>query len=251
MGDIVGNFLQPAHQRLDALEHGVDVVGEAVELVAGAGDRQPAGQIAGHDGLRRAGHGVDAAEHAPADEEAAGKTEHDDERQRPLPGIGDNAEQPLALFEIAADQKAETAGKLHHPDQGAMVAAFRRFEPAIIGFEPARMVEHAGLERADIAGEPLARRRRHQIKARSRTPRTQIDDDHQPPDAALGILLGQPVDLAVDGRGDLLGDQTPRIEREIAEQRRREQNEDREIDQRQLERRGADEFAERSHMRSL
>ena len=111
------------------------------------------------------------------------------------------------------------------------------------------MIEHAGFQRADIAGKPLPGRRRHQIKARTRPPRPQIDDDHQAPDAALGILLGQPVDLAGDGRGDLLGDQAARIEREIAEQRRREQHEDRQIDQRQLERGGADEFAERGHVR--
>ena len=39
MGDVVGDFLQARHQRLDAVEHGVEVVGETVELVAGAGDR--------------------------------------------------------------------------------------------------------------------------------------------------------------------------------------------------------------------
>ena len=247
MGDIVGYFLEAPHQGLDALEHGVEVIGEAVELVAGAGDRQTSGEIAAHDGLRRIGHGVDALEHAAADEESAGKPKHDDQRQRPLPGMGDDAEQALAFLEIASDQKMKAAGQLDDPDQGAMIAAFRGFEPPIIGFQPAGMIEHAGLERADIAGKPLPGRRRHQIKARARAPRAQIDDDHQPPDAALLVLFGQSVDFAVDGRGDLLVDQASRIEREIAEQRRREQNEYRQIDQRQLERRGAQKFAERGH----
>ncbi len=113
------------------------------------------------------------------------------------------------------------------------------FEPAIIGLKPAGVIEHARLQRADIAGKPLPGRRRHQIKARSGTARAQIDDNHQPPDAALLVLLGQSVDFAVDGRGDLLVDEASRIERKIAEQRRREQDENRQINQRQLERRGA------------
>ena len=167
------------------------MIGKPVELIAGAGDRQAAGKIAGHDGLRRLGHGVDAAEHAPADEEAAGEPEHDDQRQRPLPGIGNDAEQPLALLEIAADQEAEAAGQLHYLYQRAVLGALRRFEPAIVGFEPTRMIEHARLERADIAGEALPGRRRDQIEARTRSPRAQIDDDDQPPDAALSILLAQ------------------------------------------------------------
>ena len=237
--DVVGDFLEAAHQRLDALQHGVEMLGEAVELVAGAGDRQAAGEIAGHDGLRLVGHGLDAVEHAPADEEAAGEPQHDDQRQRPLPGIGDDAEQPLAFLEIASDQKAEAAGQLHHLHQRAMIAAFRRFEPAIIGFEPARMIEHAGLQRADIAGKPFAGRRGDEIKARSRPPRAQIDDDDQTSDAALSVLLAQPGDFGIDRRRDLLGDQSARIEREIAEQRKREDDEDQQINQRQLERRGA------------
>ena len=71
--DVVGDFLEAVHQRLDALEHGVEVVGETVELVAGAGDRQAAGEIARHDRACRLGHGIDALQHAAADEEPAGQ----------------------------------------------------------------------------------------------------------------------------------------------------------------------------------
>ena len=59
---------------------------------------------------RRLGHGVDAPQHAPRDEEAAGQPQHDDERDRPVPGRDDDVVEPLALFEIAADQQAEAAG---------------------------------------------------------------------------------------------------------------------------------------------
>ena len=54
------------------------------------------------------------------------------------------------------------------------------------------------------------------------------------------VLLGQPGDLGVDRLGDLLGDQPARVPGEIAEQEGRKQREHREIDQRQLERGGAD-----------
>jgi hypothetical protein len=101
------------------------------------------------------------------------------------------------------------------------------------------MIEHTRLQRADIAGKPLAGRRRYEIKAGSGAARAQIDDNHQPPDAALLVLVGQSVDFTVDGRGDLLVDEASGIERKIAEQRRREQDKNRQINQRQLERRSA------------
>ena len=55
------------------------------------------------------------------------------------------------------------------------------------------------------------------------------------------------VDFAGDGAGDLLVDQPARIQREIAEQRRSEHNEDDKINERQLERRRAQQFSQRGH----
>ncbi len=112
MRDIVGHFLQPAHQSLDALQHGVQVGGQPVELVARAGDGQTAGQVPSHDGLSRVGHRVNAVEHAPADENAACNAKDDDDRYRPAPGVGDDLKQPLTLIEIAADEQTKTAGQL-------------------------------------------------------------------------------------------------------------------------------------------
>ena len=45
------------------------------------------GQVAAHDGAGGLGHGVDAAQHPPRDEEAADQSEHDDGRGRPFAGI--------------------------------------------------------------------------------------------------------------------------------------------------------------------
>jgi hypothetical protein len=39
VGDVVGDFFQPHHQRLDPLQHGVEVFRQPIELVAGAPDR--------------------------------------------------------------------------------------------------------------------------------------------------------------------------------------------------------------------
>ena len=111
VGDVVGDFLQPRHQRLDPLQHGVEVFREAIELVAAAPHRQPPAEIAGHDALGGAGHGVDALQHPARDEDAAAEAEHDDDQHRPLRGLGDDAEQPPPLVEVAADQQPEAVGR--------------------------------------------------------------------------------------------------------------------------------------------
>jgi hypothetical protein len=49
------------HQRLDAFQHKVEVLGQTVELIASTGDWQSATEIAVHDCARGLGHGVDPA----------------------------------------------------------------------------------------------------------------------------------------------------------------------------------------------
>ena len=138
VGDVVGDFLQARHQRLDPLQHGVEVFREPIEFVAAAPDRQPAGEIAGHDALRGAGHGVDPAQHPPRHEDAAAEAEHDDDQQRPLRGVGDDAEQPPALFEIAADQQPEAVVEFGDAHQRAVVGGVLLVEPAVRRLRPAR-----------------------------------------------------------------------------------------------------------------
>ncbi len=73
MGEAVGDGAKVAHQRLDAVEHGVQRRREMVELVAGAAQRHPAVERAGHD---RAGGAVDLgdpAAHQPRQEPAGGE----------------------------------------------------------------------------------------------------------------------------------------------------------------------------------
>ena len=138
VGDIVGDFLQPHHQGLDPLQHGVEVFGEAIEFVAAASDRQPAGEIAGHDALGGAGHGVDPLQHPPRHEDAAADAEHDDDQHRPLRGVRDDPEQPPALLQIAADQKPEAVAEFGDAHQRAMIGVVLIVEPPVGGLRPAR-----------------------------------------------------------------------------------------------------------------
>ena len=155
--------------------------------------------------------------------------------------------EPLALLEIATDQQPEAARQLEHPHQRVVFGALRLLLAPVDRFGPARLVEDARCERADIAGQSLALERRHQIKTRPRPARAPLDHQHQPADAALPVLLGQAGDLGIDRIGDLFGDETAGVEREITEQERGKQRENRQIDQRQLERGGAKKLTERRH----
>ena len=123
---------EATHQRLDALKHGVDVVGEAVELVAGAGDRQSAAKVAGHDGLCGACHRIDPLEHAPADKEPAGEPEHDHQRDRPTSGVSyDGVDALTPLVEIAPDQQVEAGRRLYDAHQSAMLDVLRGLDASI------------------------------------------------------------------------------------------------------------------------
>ena len=134
MGDVVGNFLQSHHQGFDALQHGVEIFRQTVELVAAAPDRQPPAQIARHDALRGAGHRIDPPQHAPRNKDAAAEAKHDHDQQRPLCRIRDNAEQPPPFVQIAPDQKPEATGQFGDAYQCAMISGVLLVQPPVGGF---------------------------------------------------------------------------------------------------------------------
>ncbi len=152
-----------------------------------------------------------------------------------------------ALLEVAPDQQAEAAGQAHHADQRVVLRFLRLVEPAIARLGQAGLVEHARLQRADVAGEPFAGRRGDQVEVGAGPARAGIDQEHQPADAALLVELGEPVDLGVDRLGDLLGDEAAGGPGEITDQHRGEQREHRQIGERQLEGRRAQQLAEAAH----
>ena len=164
VGDVVGDFLQPHHQGFDPLQHGVEIFRQPIEFVAAAPDRQPPAEIAGHDALGGAGHGIDPPQHPPRDEDAAAEAEHDDDQHRPLRGLGDDAEQPPPLLQIAPDQEPEAAGQFGDAHQRAVIGGVLLVKPPIGGLGPAGGRHHARRQRADIAGDGLPVRRGHEVE---------------------------------------------------------------------------------------
>ena len=58
-----------------------------------------------------------------------------------------------------------------------MIGGVGFIEPSVDGFRPARIVERAGRQSGDIAGERFAGKCRDEIKAGARAPRARVDDD--------------------------------------------------------------------------
>ena len=139
-------------------------------------------------------------------------------------------------------------GNLQHPHQRLVLGGgLRIVDAAIGGLGPARLVEDAGGQRADIAGDALAGRGGEQIEARARPAAAIVDGEDQSPDAALLVEVGQAGDLGVDRRDDLLGHQAAGVPGEIGEQEGRKQREHRQVDERQLEGGRPKELAECRH----
>jgi len=96
-----------------------------------------------------------------------------------------------------------------------------------------------GSSEPTLPASPSPGRSGDEIEARSGTARTHVHNTDKPPDAGLIVLHLEQLKLGVDNSDDLLVDQAAGIEGEIAEQESGEQRKDDEIDQRQLECRGA------------
>jgi len=96
-------------------------------------------------------------------------------------------------------------------------------------------VERAGRDRLDIAGDALAHRRGDEIERGTGRPRTTIDDVDDTADAALALLLGQALNLGIDGRADLVVEQALSVPGDVTQHEGGEKREDDEIGRRQLE----------------
>ena len=247
VGDVVGDFLQSDHQGFDALQHGVEIFRQTVELVAAAPDRQPPAQVARHDALRGAGHRIDPPQHAPRNKDTAAEAKHDHDQQRPLRRIRDNAKQPPPFVQIAPDQETEAAGQFGDAHQCAMIGGVLLVKPPVGGFGPARFRHHARCQRADIAGERLSRRRGHKVEIGARPQRAVLERENQSAQSAPPEDLADLAGFRVHRGSDLLGNQPARVPGEIAKQRRGEQRKQKQIYQRQPERRGSDQLTECRH----
>ena len=113
--------------------HRIQAVRKAVELVAGTGDRQPPAEVATHDLFGCRGHGIDALHHAPRHEYSAGYAKEHDHEERPARGRRENLSEPFALFDVAANQHAETADKYDAHQRAAIMQVVCGLVGAAIG----------------------------------------------------------------------------------------------------------------------
>ena len=213
VGHAVRHRPQPGHQRLDLVEHRVDRGREAVELVAGAGDRQAPREVAPDDALAGRAHGIDPAQHPAADEEAAQEAQEQRDAERPAEGVADQPFEIRAPAAVAPDQQAELPGQ--DEDAGADAAralaaaagaARRHVDPAAL---PRLRLARPG---AEIAGERAEGGAGEEVDA-VRVPvgaAPLLDDGDQPAHAARAVLLGQAADLGLDGGVGLPVDDPPR-----------------------------------------
>ena len=220
VGDVVGDLLQPLVQLGDPGQHGVEVFGKPVELVAGAGHRQPAAKVAAHDAAACLGDIVDALQRArPTKNQitSAAKPHHAERRHQRA--AHDDAE-ALRLAEIAADQHDHLVRQAeHHGDRGVPVSPstgllwlvrrrgdrcvaarvrLRRSAGRRTARRPALGLEHAGLQALDIAGQDAAVGVGDQIEVGAGLARALLDHAHQQRQAAALIGAGEALHLLVD-----------------------------------------------------
>ncbi len=143
--------------------------------------------------------------------------------------------------------KMEAAGQAIDPHERVARRRIRLVGARISGLELPRLVEDAGRQRADIAGDALAERRGDEIERGAGRARAPLDDIDEAPQSAEPILLGKAVDLGLDGGVELVVEEALRVPRHVAEGREREEREHHQIGEGELEGRGADELAERRH----
>ena len=107
--DIVRNVLEPGHEVLDAVEHGIQVAGLAVELVVPARNRNALGHIALHDGPRRIRGRIHAPQNPAAHHDAPGNPNDNNERIAQEKRLPEHALERLLAFDIPRNDQVQIA----------------------------------------------------------------------------------------------------------------------------------------------
>src|SRR5262249_21635380 len=102
-----------ADQFLDARQHAIEVLRQAIELVAGAIERDALGEIAGHDGAAGVGNRLDAPQHAPADGEPGADPEDGEQCDAPQAELAHAGSKAVQVFDVATDDEDKAAGHRH------------------------------------------------------------------------------------------------------------------------------------------
>ena len=206
VGEAVGDGAQVADEGLDAVEHGVEGAGEAVELVAGAAQRDAAVEGAGHDGAGGAVDLADAAGDEAGEQPAGGERERGDRGEGPEQGAGEGGVEGGAGLDVAADEEELVLGQAQGEGGDAgRAAAVGAVEveggPAVVGGDgrrPSRQV--AGDAAALCVGEEV------DGVALGRVVEARADGAGEGGGAAALVVVGEAADLGLDDGALLLVD---------------------------------------------
>ena len=240
VGDVVADLAHAGDQLGDAVEHVVEVGGQAVELVVGAARRDSPVEGAGHDFPAGLVDRVDAAQHGPADQHAARDAQHQRQRDPPADRLAEPGVDLQPLPDVAPDQKAEPAGQLEDAgaaeiDGAAPIGVFElEGHPAVgAGFLPGPGAEVSGDRPEAGIGQQI------EPAARPRPRCPAVEGAHQAESPELGVLLAEPADLGLDRLVGLARHEAGGGPVEETDQHHRRHPEQPEIDQGQAERRAA------------
>ncbi len=158
MRHVARDFLHARHQPLDAVEHLVERLGQAVELVARSRHRHAALHIAAHDGPARVGDGIDAAQEIAAHQQAATKAKHQGDADGADKSAADDAGKLAQRLDVAPDDQFIVAGEIGV--KGARLVALGAAAVLYIErkFDPVRIAYRLGRQFVDVAGDPVAHR---------------------------------------------------------------------------------------------
>src|SRR5260370_28037776 len=96
-----------------------------------------------------------------------------------------------------SNQQSKTAGQ-HVDSRQRPSPAIAARDRAIWRIDEARMLEDAGRNLLDIAGERLARGVRQQVERGAWLARTRLDDRAEPPHPSLSVLIGEAFGLGLN-----------------------------------------------------
>ena len=162
--------------------------------------------------------------------------------------LRDDAEQPPPFLQVASDQKPEAAGEFGDQHQRAMVAQRPDRQAAGRRSPTSRDVPITpGASEPTLPAIAHPGRGGHEIKIGARPQRAVLDRKDQAAQAAAVVDVADLAGFRIHRGRDLFGDQPARVPGEIAEQRGGEQRKQKQIDQRQPERRGSDQLTECRH----
>jgi len=197
VGDVVGDLLDPVHEADDLVEHGVQIIGQTVELVPGPAAGDAPGEVAVHDLPAGPVDHVDALEHPAAGEQAAHAAEDHGQRQAPDERVDDEPFELGPFRNVPADQQVEIARQQEIPHPHA--PGFEIFRVFQGGVEPARARVPKFGPFLDVAGQRIELPVRQEIHARSGLVlgHPGFDDPDEPGQPELAVLLGQALDFGV------------------------------------------------------